>query len=85
MSLKEAINKLLRYTISSYKGFKIGDKVKNTNSKCIHFGSVGNVVNIENLPNNAGYVIHYKVINKGLNFKPGDILTKTEDQIDFMK
>jgi len=81
MSLKEAMNKLLRHTKSSYKGFKIGDVVVNTNTKCMHYGSMGEVVKIEELGNNSGYLIHYKVTNKGSNFSPGDVISKTEDQL----
>ena len=81
MSLKEAINKLLRYTISSYKGFRIGDIVVNINKKCMHYGSMGEVVRIEELGNNSGYLIHYKVTNDGSTFSPGDVLSKTEDQL----
>jgi len=81
MSLKQALNKLLKHTKSSYKGFKVGDIVVNTNTKCMHYGSMGEVLKIEELPNNSGYLVHYHVTNSGANFKPGDILTKTEDQL----
>ncbi len=82
MSVEKALIKLLKFVKASYKGFKIGDLVKNTNSKCMHYGSMGRVVRIENLPNNSGYLIHYKAENSGLNYKPGDVLAKTEDQLE---
>jgi len=81
MSLKDSINKLVKLVSASYKGFKVGDIVVNTNTKCMHFGSIGEVVKIESLPSNAGYLIHYKVTNNGPTFKPGDTLAKTEDQL----
>ena len=48
----------------------------------MHYGSMGRVVRIENLPNNSGYLIHYEAENSGLNYKPGDVLAKTEDQLE---
>ena len=47
----------------------------------MHYGSMGEVVRIEELGNNSGYVIHYKVANNGPTFSPGDVLSKTEDQL----
>lgn len=82
MSLRKVINKLYALAIVSYKGFMVGGLVKNINTKCMHFGSVGEVVKIEELPNNAGYLVHYKVTNSGMNFNVGDVLAKTEDQLD---
>ena len=81
MSLRKALDKLLSVAAASYKGFKIGDIVVNTNTKCMHFGSMGEVIKVEALPSNSGYLIHYKVTNAGPTFKPGDVLTKTEDQL----
>ena len=81
MSMRKVLNKLIAMTKASYKGFKIGDMVVNTNKACMHYGSVGEVVKIENLPENSGYLIHYKVINNGGTFSQGDILKKTEDQL----
>jgi hypothetical protein len=82
MSLSQAIDKVFKMLKASYKGFKIGDTVKNTNRSCMHYGSIGKVTKIESLPNNSGFLIHYKVTNSGLNYKPGDVLTKTEDQLE---
>jgi len=81
MSLSRSIQKLLNKITASYKGFMVGDTVKNINTKCLHYGSTGKIVKIESLPNNSGYLIHYRVDNSGNNFKQGDILSKTEDQL----
>jgi hypothetical protein len=43
---------------------------------------MGTVVKVEALKNNSGYLIHYKVNNSGSTYKPGDILSKTEDQLE---
>lgn len=68
-------------TKSSYSGISAGDMVENTNTSCIHYGSKGKVLKVEALPNDTGYVIHYQVTNQGNTYSPGDILTKTEDQL----
>lgn len=83
MSLKKAIDKVFKTLKASYKGFKVGSVVKNTNKSCMHYGSIGDVTDIKSLPNNSGFLVYYKVRNKGLNYKPGDVLTKTEDQLEF--
>jgi hypothetical protein len=82
MSLSKSIQKLLNKLTASYKGFMVGDTIKNINTKCLHYGSVGKVVKIESLPNNSGYLIHYKVENFGNTYKNGDVLVKTEDQLE---
>jgi hypothetical protein len=66
---------------TSYSGIEPGDMVQNTNTECMHHGSEGVVLKVESLPNNTGYVIHYQVTNSGPTYSPGDILTKTEDQL----
>lgn len=58
-----------------------GCGVVNINSKCMHYGSMGIVKAIKDLPDNAGQVITYEVANNGKNYKKGDILTKTKDQL----
>ena len=80
-TIKKFLNNKSTAQKASYKGFTVGDKVKNTNNKCMHYGSIGNVVKIEELPNNSGFLIHYKVLNNGSTFKVGDVLAKTEDQL----
>ena len=66
---------------TSYSGISAGDMVENTNTSCIHYGSKGKVLKVESLPNDTGYVIHYQVTNEGNTYSPGEILSKTEDQL----
>ncbi len=80
--IKNSLKMFGRSSLSSYKGFSIGDTVKNVNNSCMHYGSMGTVVKVESLKNNSGYLIHYKVNNSGSTYKPGDILSKTEDQLE---
>jgi hypothetical protein len=68
--------------VTSYKGINVGDRVKDINQQCMHFGSIGVVTEIEPLPNNSGYLIHYTVENDGPSYGPGTVLTKTEDQLE---
>ena len=58
-----------------------GDKVKNINTSCIHYGSEGIVEKIESLPDNMGNVVVYRTTNNGQTWKEGDILKKTEVQL----
>lgn len=75
------------------KNLKKGDKIKNTNPDCEHAGSEGEVEDVEKLPNKSdssvknknnmpGKLIKYKVKNDGKNYKKGDTLYKTADQLD---
>jgi len=61
-----------------------GMRVLNTNASCKHYNSEGFIKEIKDLPDNMGKVIAYEVINDGANFKKGDILTKTIDQIKLL-
>lgn len=63
------------------RDFEIGSKVRNVNPSCKHYGSEGTVEDVEDLPNDMGKVVKYKVSNDGPNYKKGDILTKTIDQL----
>ena len=85
MSMKKALEKLLKLTVASYKDLKVGDYVRNVNNQCVHFKSYGKVIKIESLANDSGYLIHYQVENSGPTYRPGDILTKTEDQLEKIK
>jgi hypothetical protein len=58
-----------------------GDKVKNINTSCIHYGSEGIVEKLEPLPDDMGNVVVYKTTNNGPTWKEGDILKKTEVQL----
>jgi len=62
-----------------------GMRVLNTNASCKHYNSEGFIKEIKDLPENMGKVIAYEVINDGANFKKGDILTKTIDQIKLLE
>jgi len=61
--------------------FKVGDKVRNINANCKHYGSEGMVKEIRELPENMGYAIVYECTNEGMNWKKGDLLGKTEVQL----
>jgi len=62
--------------------FGTGDIVKNINSNCKHYGSIGVVKKIMDLPNGMGKVAVYTVGNSGPTYKPGMSLTKTTDQLE---
>jgi hypothetical protein len=61
--------------------FKIGDKVKNINAMCKHYGSEGIVKEIRELPEDMGYAVIYECTNDGPTWKKGDLLGKTEIQL----
>jgi hypothetical protein len=61
--------------------FKVGDKVKNINAMCKHYGSEGTVKEIRELPEDMGYGIVYECSNQGPTWKIGDMLGKTEIQL----
>ncbi len=63
------------------RDFEIGSKVTNINPSCKHYGSEGVVEDVEDLPNDMGKVVKYRVTNNGQNYKIGDTLTKTVDQL----
>ena len=61
--------------------FQEGDNVINVNSSCMHYGSQGIVKGYKDLPDNAGKAVVYEVTNSGVNYKAGDVLAKTKDQL----
>jgi hypothetical protein len=61
--------------------FKVGDKVKNVNAECKHYGSEGIVKEIRDLPEDMGYAVVYECTNDGASWKKGDMLGKTEVQL----
>ncbi len=63
------------------RDFEIGSKVKNINPSCKHYGSEGTVEDVQDLPNEMGQVIKYRVTNDGDTYKKGDVLIKTIDQL----
>jgi hypothetical protein len=69
--------------IKASNPFQLGDKVININSECIHYGSKGKVCGIEKLPNEMGEIVAYQTTNEGQNWKMGDILKKTTNQLSF--
>ena len=58
-----------------------GDKVKNINPGCKHYGSEGIVVKVVELPKDMGKGIAYKCTNDGSCWSTGDVLYKTMDQL----
>ena len=62
-----------------------GMRVLNINASCKHYNSEGFIKEIKDLPNDMGKVVAYEVINEGSNFKKGDILTKTINQIKILE
>jgi hypothetical protein len=61
--------------------FKIGDKVRNINPYCKHYNSEGEVKEIRDLPEDMGYAVIYECTNDGATWKKGDMLGKTEIQL----
>jgi len=61
--------------------FKVGDKIKNINAQCKHYGSEGVVKQIKELPEDMGYAVVYECTNDGPTWKKGDLLGKTEIQL----
>ena len=72
--------------------FTSGDHVENINPSCEHYGSTGIVKAVKKLPeigskhvkskrNDPGLVVVYQVDNEGDTFQPGDLLTKTLNQL----
>jgi len=59
--------------------FGTGDVINNTNPGCVHYGSKGIVIQI---PSKG--MVRYSVTNSGDTYKPGDILTKSSDQLEKM-
>jgi hypothetical protein len=73
--------------------FKVGDKVKNINPSCKHYGSEGIVKEILDLGikvegqsqgvlEDVGYAVVYECTNEGMTWKKGDVLGKTEIQLE---
>ena len=69
----------------AYCKIKAGDKVRNTNTACMHYGSEGIVDEVEPMPDNIGYVVAYTATNDGPTWKPGEILRKTHDQLSVLE
>lgn len=67
--------------MSSGPMFMVGQKVRNINKSCYHYGSEGIIKEVKELPDRMGKVVSYEVTNEGPTYKKGDILTKTVDQL----
>jgi hypothetical protein len=80
-NLLNIVEQSLCKKITAVSKIKAGDKVKNTNTACMHYGSEGIVQDIEELPENIGYVIGYKTTNAGQSWTVDQYLRKTEDQL----
>ena len=68
-------------TISEPYVFQVGDIIHNVNPDCMHYGSMGIVKGLVNLPDEMGTLVKYTVTNSGDTYSPGDVLTKTIDQL----
>jgi hypothetical protein len=64
--------------------FNVGDKVKNINAMCKHYGSEGSVKEVRELLQDMGYGVVYECSNNGPTWKMGDMLGKTEIQLKKM-
>ena len=77
---KEILGKLkemIRQELSEYT-YGVGDVVKDVNPTCPHYGAQGKVKSVN--PRSVVFV----VTNKGKNFKPGQELEKSHDQMKKM-
>jgi len=59
----------------------VGGMVQNINPDCMHYGSIGTVDKMIDLPGDVGTVVKYTVTNDGDTFSAGDVLMKTMDQL----
>ena len=81
--LREYIRSLINeetYQSHTYEP-SAGDVIVNVNPKCMHKGSMGKVIKINALPDDAGKTATYKCLNSGPTWKTGDVLEKTLDQL----
>ena len=77
---KEILGKLkemIKQELSEYT-YGLGDVVKDVNPTCPHYGAMGKVKSVN--PRSVVFV----VMNKGKNFKPGQTLEKSHDQMKKM-
>jgi len=68
--------------------FRVGDRVRNCNPECEHYGSTGLITKIldlvdKKIPGNVvGKAVKYKCDCCGNNWNEGDELEKTIDQVE---
>lgn len=72
---------MMNKPINHHCMFEVGDKVRNINAMCKHYGSEGTVKQIKELPEDMGYGVVYECSNEGSTWKVGDMLGKTEIQL----
>jgi hypothetical protein len=58
-----------------------GDTVINNNPKCKHKGSIGKVLAVITMPEDAGKMVKYRCLNSGPHWSKGAVLKKTMDQL----
>lgn len=75
----------IKKSSKAYCKIKAGDKVRNVNTACMHYGSEGIVDEVEPMPDNIGYVVAYTATNDGPTWKPGEMLRKTHDQLSVLE
>tara|TARA_S200000501_G_C20582277_1_gene637803 strand:+ start:168 stop:422 length:255 start_codon:yes stop_codon:yes gene_type:complete len=80
--LREFVRRVLLESFVSHTYEPVsGDSVVNTNPNCTHYGSEGVVVLVKSLPKDMGKSVSYECTNDGPTWDPGDVLTKTMDQL----
>lgn len=87
----ESVKKSMKKSITEKLGFgqvsepytiQTGDMVHNVNPQCNHFGSKGIANGV--FDEDGITMIRYTVTNQGDTFRPGDVLTKSMDQLNMM-
>ena len=68
--------------VSHFDEPMLGQSVINTNPNCTHYGSEGVVLSVQTLPKDMGKSVSYQCTNRGPTWTPGDVLTKTMDQLE---
>ena len=59
----------------------VGDIIINVNPECKHKGSIGEVIELGSLDDDAGITASYECLNDGPTWESGDVLEKTLDQL----
>ena len=69
---------MVKETVDESAPYGLGDMVKDVNPTCPHYGAMGKVTSMN--PKSVVFIVK----NKGENYKPGDVLEKTHDQMEKM-
>lgn len=72
---------MINHLMDHHCMFNVGDKVRNINPMCKHYGSEGEVKEIRELPQDMGYGVIYECSNEGSTWSKGEMLGKTEVQL----